>query len=96
MELQGLFALALARVQLRLDPLDLALLMQEVLALRGDAEAVITQAALPALGHDLLLDVDSHGRLIRRGQGRGQMVDERLSHRGHVECPEQSALDQAV
>ena len=38
MELQGLFPLALARVQLRLDPWDLALLMQEVLALRGDAE----------------------------------------------------------
>jgi len=38
MELQGLFPLALARVQLRLDPLDLALLMQEVLALRGEAE----------------------------------------------------------
>ena len=37
-ELQGLFPLALARVQLRLDPWDLALLMQEVLALRGDAE----------------------------------------------------------
>ena len=36
MELQALFPLALARVQLRLDPLDLALLMQEVLALRGD------------------------------------------------------------
>ena len=38
MELQGLFPLALAEVQLRLDPWDLALLMQEVLALRGDAE----------------------------------------------------------
>ena len=38
MELQGLFPLALARVQLRLDPWDLALLMQEVLALRGAAE----------------------------------------------------------
>ena len=38
MELQGLFPLALARVQLRLDPWDLALLMQEVLALRGEAE----------------------------------------------------------
>ena len=38
MELQGLFPLALARVQLRLDPWDVALLMQEVLALRGDAE----------------------------------------------------------
>jgi hypothetical protein len=38
MELQALFPLALARVQLRLDPWDLALLMQEVLALRGDAE----------------------------------------------------------
>lgn len=38
MELQGLFPLALARVPLRLDPWDLALLMQEVLALRGEAE----------------------------------------------------------
>ena len=38
MDLQGVFSLALARVQLRLDPWDLALLMQEVLALRGDAE----------------------------------------------------------
>ena len=38
MELQALFPLALARVQLRLDPWDLALLMQEVLALRGEAE----------------------------------------------------------
>ena len=38
MELQRLFPLALARVQLRLDPWDLALLMQEVLALRGDAQ----------------------------------------------------------
>ena len=37
MELQALFPLALARVQLRLDPWDLVLLMQEVLALRGDA-----------------------------------------------------------
>ena len=35
LELQPLFPLALARVQLRLDPWDLALLMQEVLALRG-------------------------------------------------------------
>ncbi|MEY4359657.1 MAG: hypothetical protein RLZZ631_1143 [Cyanobacteriota bacterium] len=38
MELEALFPLALGRVQLRLDPWDLALLMQEVLALRGDAE----------------------------------------------------------
>ena len=38
MEQQGVFPLALARVQLRLDPWDLALLMQEVLALRGDAQ----------------------------------------------------------
>jgi hypothetical protein len=38
MELQGLFPLALAKVQLQLDPWELALLMQEVLALRGDAE----------------------------------------------------------
>jgi len=37
MELQALFPLALGRVFLRLDPWDLALLMQEVLALRGDA-----------------------------------------------------------
>ena len=36
MELQALFPLALARVQLRLDPWDLAVLIQEVLALRGD------------------------------------------------------------
>lgn len=35
--LQPLFPLALARAQLRLDPLDLALLMQAVLDLRGDA-----------------------------------------------------------
>jgi hypothetical protein len=38
MEIEGLFPLALARVQLRLDPWDLALLMQAVLALRGDAD----------------------------------------------------------
>lgn len=38
MHVEALFPLALARVQLRLDPWDLALLMQEVLALRGDAE----------------------------------------------------------
>ena len=38
MELEALFPLALGRVQLRLDPWDLALLMQEVLALRGDAD----------------------------------------------------------
>ena len=37
-ELLGLFPLALGRVPLRLDPWDLALLIQEVLALRGDAE----------------------------------------------------------
>lgn len=36
--LEPLFPLALARVQLRLDPWDLAVLMQEVLALRGAAE----------------------------------------------------------
>lgn len=36
--LEPLFPLALGRVQLSLDPLDLALLMQDVLALRGDAE----------------------------------------------------------
>jgi uncharacterized protein (TIGR02466 family) len=37
LELQPLFPLALASVQLRLDPLDLAVLIQEVLALRGDS-----------------------------------------------------------
>lgn len=37
MEIQGLFPLALGRAQLRLDPLDLALMMQAVLELRGDA-----------------------------------------------------------
>jgi len=36
--LQPLFPLALARAQLRLDPWDLAVMMQDVLALRGDAE----------------------------------------------------------
>ena len=36
--LQPLFPLALARTQLQLDPLDLALLMQAVLDLRGTAE----------------------------------------------------------
>jgi 5-oxoprolinase (ATP-hydrolysing) subunit B len=36
--LQPLFPLALARAQLRLDPLDLALLMQAVLELRGEAD----------------------------------------------------------
>ena len=38
LELQPLFPLALAKVQLRLDPWDLALLMQEVLTLRGDSD----------------------------------------------------------
>ena len=38
LELQPLFPLAVAQVQLRLDPLELAVLMQEVLALRGAAE----------------------------------------------------------
>jgi len=38
LELQPLFPLALAQAQLRLDPLELAVLMQEVLALRGSAE----------------------------------------------------------
>jgi uncharacterized protein (TIGR02466 family) len=38
LELQPLFPLALAQVQLRLDPLDLAVMLQEVLALRGPAE----------------------------------------------------------
>ena len=38
LELQPLFPLALAQVQLRLDPQELAVLMQEVLALRGSAE----------------------------------------------------------
>ncbi|MFM2081176.1 MAG: hypothetical protein RLZZ124_1076 [Cyanobacteriota bacterium] len=36
--LEPLFPLALAQVQLALDPLDLALLMQDVLALRGEAQ----------------------------------------------------------
>lgn len=36
--LEPLFPLALGRAQLALDPLDLALLMQAVLELRGDAE----------------------------------------------------------
>ena len=34
---EGLFPLALGRAQLVLDPLDLALLMQAVLELRGEA-----------------------------------------------------------
>jgi len=38
LSLEPLFPLALGRVQLVLDPLDLALLMQAVLALRGEAE----------------------------------------------------------
>ena len=38
LELQPLFPLALAQAQLRLDPLDLAVMLQEVLALRGAAE----------------------------------------------------------
>ncbi|NDF62685.1 MAG: hypothetical protein EB136_07135, partial [Synechococcaceae bacterium WBB_3_034] len=38
LELQPLFPLALAQVQLRLDPLELAVMLQEVLALRGSAE----------------------------------------------------------
>ena len=38
LSVEGLFPLALGRVQLRLDPLDLALLMQAVLELRGEAE----------------------------------------------------------
>ena len=37
LSVEGLFPLALGRVQLQLDPLDLALLMQAVLALRGEA-----------------------------------------------------------
>lgn len=37
LRLEGLFPLALGRAQLTLDPLDLALLMQAVLALRGEA-----------------------------------------------------------
>ena len=39
MELQSLFPLALARVQLQLDPLQLAQWMQEVMDLRGDAQS---------------------------------------------------------
>ena len=38
LSLEPLFPLALGRVQLALDPLDLALLMQAVLELRGEAE----------------------------------------------------------
>ena len=38
LQLQSLFPLALGMVQLPLDPLDVALQMQAILALRGDAE----------------------------------------------------------
>jgi hypothetical protein len=38
LSVEGLFPLALGRVQLRLDPLDLALWMQAVLDLRGEAD----------------------------------------------------------
>ena len=37
-DLQALFPLALARVQLQLDPLQLAQWMQEVIQLRGQAQ----------------------------------------------------------
>lgn len=38
LELQSLFPLALGSAQLRLDPLDLAVMLQEILSLRGEAE----------------------------------------------------------
>lgn len=59
LELQPLFPLALARVQLRLDPWDLAVLIQEVLALRGDS------SGNPCSGCAWTGDINGIGQLHR-------------------------------